>query len=244
MGSSDTVLFDKCRARASAKITTEKHRRFFKRKINPCPKCFAEFVPRGFKNYQLVFCEPRKLLVAGHNCSDRIFRGCYLDETLSKSEWREISEGHEFPIFSEFLKTSAKFRRGSLPKCPSEKLPFALERDEIVHCMSSPTYFDEQKPSKGENPDKGDLFVTNKRIIFTSPSGALRIPFENVDRITESQPGFLVKEKDVFEPYYFFPQRYDPVFAAVHGAIHNLKGKLEHSLFEATFDVWGVQCFF
>jgi hypothetical protein len=75
MGSSETVLFDKCSLCGLAKITTEKHRRFFKRKINPCSKCSAKFVAEGLENYQLVFCEPRKLLVAGHNCSDRIFRG-------------------------------------------------------------------------------------------------------------------------------------------------------------------------
>jgi len=226
MTSHETVLFEKCPLCGQAKIISEKPRRllFSKPKINSCPKCSAEFVAREANNYQLVFCEPNKL-VGRHSCGDRIFRGCYLDATLSKLEWQKIAQGGELEDFSKFLEVSANFSRGLLPTYPSEGLPFNLESGEIVHYVSSPVYLGEQKPSKGKTSDKGDFFLTNKRIIFVYSSGTLHVPLKNVERVEDSPPGFLVKEKYSFEPICFFPPPYDPVFAAVLGALHNLKRK-------------------
>jgi len=221
-----TVLFEKCPLCGEAKIIMEKPKpfSFSKPKISPCPKCSAEFATRDADNYQLVFCEPHKL-VGKHDCGNRVFRGCYLDASLSKQEWQKIAQGGESSVFSKFLEMSAKFRHGLLPTYPSEELPFTLERGEIVHYVSSPVYLGEQKPSKGKNSDKGDFFLTIKRIVFVCPLGIFIIPLENVERVEDSPPGFLIKEKDTFEPRYFFPPPYDPVFAAVLGTIHNLKRK-------------------
>lgn len=108
---------------------------------------------------------------------------------------------------------------------PSERLPFSLERGEIVHYVSSPVYFDDQKTSKEKSSDRGDLFLTSKRIVYRSHSKTFAIALENVERTEESPPGFLVKEKNSFEPRYFFPPLYDPVLDVVLGAIHNSKEK-------------------
>jgi len=226
MSTSGTVLFEKCPLCGQAKISMEKPSRlpFSKPKINPCPYCSAEFASRGADNFQLMSCEPHKL-AGRHNCRDRVFRGCYLDATLSKLEWEKIALGGESSDFVKFMEMSARFSRGSLPTYPSEELPFTLQRGEFVHYISFPVYLDEQKPSKEKTSDKGNFFLTNKRIVFEYPSATFIIPLENVERVEDSPPGFLVKEKDSFEPHYFFPPPYDPVFAAVLGAIHNIKRK-------------------
>jgi len=49
------------------------------------------------------------------------------------------------------------------------------------------------------------------------------INIENIERVEETQPGFLIKEKDSFKPRYFFPPHYDPVYVAVKGVIRNLR---------------------
>lgn len=222
----EIVLFEKCPLCGQAKISMGKPRRlpFSKPKINPCPECFAEFVARDADKFKLVFCEPHKL-VGRHSCRDRVFRGCYLDATLSKSEWEKVALGGESSEFAKFLETSAKFRRGLLPTYPSEELPFTLGPGEIAHYISFPVYLDEQEPSKGKTSGRGNFFLTNKRIVFVHPSGTFVVPLENVERVEDSPPGFLVKEKDSFEPRYFFPPPYDPVLDAVLGAIHNFKEK-------------------
>jgi len=226
MTTDETVLFEKCPLCGQAEISMEKPRRFAfsKPKINPCPKCSAEFTAVGADKFQLVFCEPQKL-VGKHSCSDRVFRGCYLDASLSKAEWEKITEGSESPDFSKFLEMSERLRHGSLPTYPSEDLPFPLEPGELVHYVSSPVYVNEQQPSKWKTSDKGDIFLTNKKIVYVYPSGTVIIPLENVEQVDEVPPGFFVKEKDSCEPRYFFPPLYDPVLAAVLGAIHNLKKK-------------------
>jgi len=224
--SNEAVLFEKCPLCGQAKITVEKPRlfSFSKPKVNPCPKCFAEFVDKGSDKYQLVFCEPHKL-VGRHNCGDRVFRGCYLDVTLSRQEWQKIAEGGESEAFSKFLDLTKRYCQGALPTYPSEQLPFTLESGEIVHYVSSPVYLDEQKPSKGKTTDKGVFFLTDRRIIFVHALGMLVLRLDGLERVDDSPPGFLVKEKSSFEPVHFFPPAYDPVFAAVCGAIHNLKRK-------------------
>jgi len=226
MRSYETVLFEKCPLCRQAKITMTKPRRFpfSKPRINPCPKCSAEFAARGRDSYQLVFCEPHKLIPA-HNCKDRIFRGCYLDAALSMLEWQQIAEGGESHALSKFMEMSAKFCRGLLPTYPSEKLPFSLKPSEVVHYISSPVSLDEQKSRMEKTSDKGDFFLTNKRMIYVHPLGTFTIPLGNVERVEDSPPGFLVKDKDSFELRYFFPPPYDPLFAAVCGAIHNFKRK-------------------
>jgi len=220
----ETVLFEKCPLCGQAKITIETRSRFpfAKPKINPCPTCSAEFAAKGADNYQLLFCDPPKI-VGRHDCGARVFRGCYLNATLSRSEWQRIAEGGESDAFSKFLEISEKLRRGLLPTYPAEGLPFALDEGEMVHYVSSPVYLNEQQPLRGRASDKGDFFLTNRRIVFVRQTLALSVPFENVDRVEESQPGFLVKETESFEPLFFFPPSYDPVFAALLGTIHNFK---------------------
>jgi len=222
----ELVLFEKCPLCREAKILIEKPRRLFfsKPRIEPCPRCSAEFAAKGEDKFQLVFCEPHKL-VGKHNCKERIFRGCYLDVILSKLEWEKIAQGNDSLGFAKFLETSEKLRQGLLPIYPSNGLPFTLKSGELVHYISSPVYLDEQKPSKGKPQDKGNFFLTNKRIVFAYPSETFFIQLENVERVEDYPPGFLVKEKDSFEPRYFYPPLYDPVFVAVLGAIHNLKKK-------------------
>jgi len=222
----ETVLFKKCPLCGQAEITVEKTRQFpfSKSKINPCPVCSAEFIAEAGDNYQLVFCEPHRL-VGRHNCGDRVYRGCYLDATLSKSEWEKIAQGSELDAFTKFSEMSVKLCSGLLPTYPSENLPFTLEEGEIVHYISSPVYVDEQRSSAGETIDKGAFYLTNRRIIFAHHLGAFAILLDNVEQVEDSPPGFLVKEKGSFEPHYFFPPPYDPVLAAVCGAIHNLKKK-------------------
>jgi len=223
MTKTETLLFEKCPLCGQAKVTMEVRKRFFftKPKINVCPTCSAEFASRGADRFQLLYCEPNK--VGRYKCRDRVFRGCYLGATLSREEWQRISEGGESNAFSEFLDMSTAFRQGLLPTYPSEGLPFALGRDEVVHYVSSLVYLGEKQPSHGLTSDKGDLILTNKRIAFVRQTGTFHIPFERVELVEEVPPGFLVKEKESFEPHVFFASAYDPVLAAVKGAIHNFK---------------------
>jgi hypothetical protein len=79
------------------------------------------------------------------------------------------------------------------------------------------------QPSHGERADKGDFILTNKRIIYTREAETIVIPIEKIERVKETPPGFLVKEKNSFEPLHFFPPPYDPVFAAVRGVIRNFR---------------------
>lgn len=224
MTKSETVLFEKCPLCGQSKITIETRSRlpFSKPKINSCPTCSAEFAAKGADNYQLLFCDPPKI-VGMHDCGARVFRGCYLNATLSKSEWQRIAEGGESDAFSKFLEMSEKLRRGSLPTYPREGFLFTLDDGEVVHYVSSPVYLNEQQSLQGTVSDKGDFFLTNRRIVFVRQTRVLSVPFEKIERVEESQPGFLVKEKKSFESLFFFPPPYDPVFAALMGAIHNFK---------------------
>jgi len=226
MQTRETVLFQKCPVCGQTKITLEGAGLFWlsKPKINPCPNCLAQFVPKGSDRFQLVYCEPQKL-VERHICKDRIFRGCYLDATLSKEDWQKIAEGEELNAFSEFTDMTARFSRGLLPTYPSERLPFALVTGEIVHYVSCPVYVDDQEPSKTKASGGGTLFLTNKRIVLIHPSGTFIIQLEEIEDLEESPPGFFIKERGSFEPRFFFPPLYDPVFAVVKGAIRNLKMK-------------------
>jgi len=220
-----TVLFEKCPLCSQAKITMEPHRRFSfsVSKIKPCPMCSAEFAAKGVDSYQLVFCDPHKV-VGNHQCADRVFRGCYLGATLSKSEWQKIAEGGESDAFSKFLDMSKRFQQGSLPTYPSHGLPFVPEKDEVVHYFSSPVYLNEKQPSYGKSSDKGDFILTSRRIVIVHQTGTLSIPFERMERVEECPLGFSVKDEESFEPFFFFPPPYDPVFAALLGAIYNFKG--------------------
>jgi len=224
MTKNETVLFEKCPLCGKAKITieTRKHLPFSKPKINPCPTCTAEFAARDADQFQLLFCEPRNV-VSRHDCRERVFRGCYLGATLSKTEWQKIAEGGESAAFSKFLEMSTKLRQGFLPTYPSKGLPFTLDKDEVVHYISSPVYLNEKQPTRGISPDKGDLILTNKRMVFVRKKGIFSIPLERVASVEESPPGFLIKERESFEPHVFFPPAYDPVLAALEGAIHNFK---------------------
>jgi len=221
---SENVLFEKCPLCNQAKITVEKRSRlpFSRPKINPCPTCSAEFAAKGADNYQLLYCDPPKI-VGRHDCGSRVFRGCYLNATLSKSEWQRIAEGGESDAFSKFLEMSEKLRRGTLPIYSAERLPFTLDAGEVIHYVSSPVYLNEQQTLQGSALDKGDFFLTNRRIVFVRQTRALSVPLEKVERVEELQPGFLVKEKESFEPMLFFPPPHDPLFAALLGAIHNFK---------------------
>jgi len=227
MTKSETVLFEKCPLCGQAKITIRTRSRLHLSKppkIHSCPACSAEFAARGADNYQLLFCDPPKI-VGRHDCGVRIFRGCYLNTTLSKSEWQRIAEGGESDAFSKFLEMSEKLRLGSLPTYPTEGLPFALDEGEVLHHVSSPVYLNEQQPLPESASDKGDFFLTNKRMVFVRQNRPLSIRFEKVERVEELQLGFLVKEKESFEPLFFFPPRYDPVFVVLLYAIHNFKGR-------------------
>ncbi len=221
-----TVLFPKCPVCGQANITIQKPGRFSRsrRKINPCPKCAAQFVAEGSNRFQLIFCEPQKL-VERHSCKDRIFNGCYLDATLSGEDWRRIAEGEELDTFSKFQDISARFSRGLLPIYSLEDLPFDLVKDETIHHVSCPVYIDDQKPARNKTSDGGTLFLTNRRIALIHPSGTFNIELEEIENVEESPPGFFVKKKASFEPCFFFPPPYDPLLAAVKGAIYNLRKK-------------------
>ncbi len=82
---------------------------------------------------------------------------------------------------------------------------------------------DEMQPSHGELADRGELILTNKRIIYACELETIVIPIEKIEQVEETPPGFLIKEKDSYEPLYFFPPPYDPVFAAVKGVIRNFR---------------------
>jgi hypothetical protein len=146
-----------------------------------------------------------------------------LGVTLHKSEWKKIAKGGEAEFFEKFLEMSQKFLQGVLPTYPRDAAPFPLEKGEVVHYVSSPVYTDEVQPSKGERADRGDFILTNKRIIYTRETETIEIPIVKIERVEETPPGFLIKEKDSYEPLYFFPPPYDPVFAAVKGVIYNLE---------------------
>jgi hypothetical protein len=224
MTARETILFEKCPLCGRAEISMEKRGlfRFYKAEIKPCPSCLAEFAERGGNNFELMFCEPRKL-VGHHECRDRVVNGCYLGLTLSRSEWKRIADGVESSDLAKFMEVSARFRRGSLPTCPSENLPFHLEGGEIIHYVSFPVYVHEQRAPRLGEFSKGRLFLTSRRIVYESPSAAFTVRLENVERVDEAAPGFIVKEKDSYEPRHFFPSLYDPVYAAVQGAIRNLR---------------------
>lgn len=224
MAAIETVLFEKCPLCREGRITIKTRRRLFHSKsvVDPCPICSTLFAARDGDNYQLLFCEPYKL-VGKHNCGERILRGCYLGATLPKAEWQKIADGGEFQALNTFLEMSEKFRRGVLPTFPSEGLPVALDKDEVVHYVSFPVYLNEEQPSRGTHSNKGDFILTNKRLMFVGQDTAFSVSLENIYRLEESTPGFLIQEKATFEPKYFFPPPYDPVFAAVLGAVHNLK---------------------
>lgn len=219
----DKILFSRCPLCREGTISIETRRRllFSRSNISPCPICSAVFVSRGDDNYQLWLCNPHKL-IGRHDCREHVFRGCYLGATLAKSEWKKIAAGHESDAFQGFLEMSARFQRGLLPTYPSEGLPLALDEDEVVHYVSYPVHLDEKQPSLGSPVDKGSFVLTNKRIVFVREAGKLSISLDNIRRVEEAPPGFMIQEKDSFEPFYFFPPRYDPIFAAVKGAINNL----------------------
>jgi hypothetical protein len=224
MSFKETVMFEKCPLCGQANVTTERTSviGFFKPKVGTCTSCSAEFLNKGENRFQLVHCEPHRL-IGRHDCADRIFRGCYLDATLTRKEWKEISEGGELADFSKFLDAAKKFNRGTLPTYHSKDVPFTLERDEVVHYVSSPVYINEQKSARRKTSDKGHFYLTNKRIVFIDPSQTLNIPLEELERVDDSPPGFLIREKGSSEPLHFYPTAYDPISAAVRGAIRNLK---------------------
>jgi len=215
------TLFEKCPLCGEGRIN------FAGGKIQACPVCSAEFTAKGKDKYQLTYCIPHKIIGGkGHgrcNCRERVYRGCYLGITLHKSEWEKIAEGGEAEFFERFLEMSRKFLEGSLPTYPSDAVPLPLEKGEVVHYISSPVYLDEAQPSRREKSDKGDFILTNRRIIYLHGRGTIVIPIEGVERAEETPPGFLIKRRDFFEPVYFFPSPYDPVFAAVKGVIHNFR---------------------
>ncbi len=223
------TLFEKCPLCGEGKINTVTREMLAisTLKIQTCPVCSAEFAAKGEDNYQLLYCEPRKIVGRKAqglcSCRERIYRGCYLGVTLHKSEWEKIAEGGEAEFFEKFLEMSRKFLQGSLPTYPSDTAPFPLEGGEVVHYVSSPVYMDEAQLSHGERADKGDFILTNKRIIYACKPETVIINIENIERVEETPPGFLIKEKDSFEPRYFFPPHYDPVYAAVKGVIRNLR---------------------
>jgi len=221
------TLFEKCPlcGEGTINIATKKMLVFSKLKIQACPICSAEFAAKDEDNYQLLYCEPRKVVGRkAHGqcgCRERIYRGCYLGVTLHKSEWEKIAEGGEAEFYEKFLEMSRKFLQGLLPTYPSGAVSLPLAKGEVIHYVSSPVYLDEVQPSHGERADKGDFILTNKRIIYARDTETIVIPIEKVERVEETPPGFLVKEKNSFEPLYFFPPPYDPVFAAVRGVIRN-----------------------
>jgi len=223
------TLFEKCPlcGEGIINIVIGKMFVFSKMEIQACPVCSAEFVAKGEGNYQLLYCEPRKVVgKKAHGqcgCRERMYRGCYLGVTLHRSEWEKIGEGGEAEFFEKFLEIKQKFLQGLLPTYSSDAVPFPLERREVVHYVSSPVYMDEAQPSHGERADKGDFILTNKRIIYARKPETVIIPIEKIERIEETPPGFLIKEKDSYEFLYFFPPHYDPIFAAVMGAIHNFR---------------------
>jgi hypothetical protein len=224
MTKTQIVLFERCPLCGKAKITMESRKRFLfsKAKINPCPTCSAEFGFRGVDSFQLLFCEPHRL-VGRHDCRERVFRGCYLGATFSKREWQEIANGGESVAFSKFLEMSANLRQGLLPTYPSEGLSLSLDKGEVVHYVSSPVYLNEKQSSYGKTSDCGEFILTNKRIVFVRQRGMFSIPLERVELVEDCPPGFLIREKERFEPHFFFPPKYDPLAAAVEGAIHNFK---------------------
>lgn len=226
------TLFEKCPlcGEGTINVVTRKTFVFSRLEIQACPVCSAEFAAKGEDNYQLLYCEPRKVVgKKAHGqcgCRERIYRGCYLGVTLHKSEWEKIAEGREAEFFEKFLEMSQKFLQGLLPTYPSDTAPFPLERGEVVHYVSSPVYLDELQPSHGERDDSGNFILTNKRIIYARETETIVITLEKIERVEETPPGFLLKEKDSFEPLYFFPPLYDPVFAAVKGVIRNFRKSL------------------
>lgn len=220
------TLFEKCPlcGEGTINLVTRKLFVLSKLKIQPCPVCSAVFAAKGKDNYQLLYCEPSKVVGkkghGQHGCRERIYRGCYLGVTLHKSEWEKIAQGGEVSFFEKFLEMNKKFLRGRLPTYPKNAVSFPLRKDEIVHYFSSPVYLGEEQPSHGERADKGDFILTNKRIIFIYKAETIVIPIKKIERVEEAPPGFMIKQKDSFEPLYFFPPPYDPVFAAVKGVIH------------------------
>ncbi|MFQ5836346.1 MAG: hypothetical protein ACE5HG_00660 [Candidatus Bathyarchaeia archaeon] len=223
------TLFEKCPLCGEGTINTVTRKMFIvsRLKIQACPVCSAEFDAKGEDNYQLLYCEPRKVIGrkahGQRGCRERIYRGCYLGATLHRSGWKKIAEGGEAQFFERFLEMNQKYLQGLLPTYPSDAVPFPLETGEVVHYVSSPVYMDEAQPSHGERADKGDFILTNKRIIYARKPETVIIPIEKIERIEETPPGFLIKEKDSYEPLYFFPPHYDPIFAAVKGAIRNFR---------------------
>lgn len=226
MSLKETVMFEKCPLCGKGNVTTGKTRAlgFLKPKIGTCTSCSAEFLDKGESGFQLVHCEPHRL-IGRHDCADRVFRGCYLDATLPKQEWEKISEGGESTDFCKFSEISKKFSRGTLPTYPSKDLPFTLEQDEVVHYISSPVFMNDQATVRRRASDRGDFYLTNKRVVFVRSTGALNISLGDVERVEDSPPGFLVQEKGSYEPLHFYPCTYDPVSAAMRGAIRNLKKK-------------------
>jgi len=223
------TLFEKCPlcGEGTIKIVKRKTLVFSKQEIQACPVCSAEFATKGKDNYELLYCEPIKVVGrkahGRRSCRERIYRGCYLGVTLHKSEWEKIAEGGEAEFFEKFLEMSQRFLKGLLPTYPRSAVSFPLEQGEIVHYVSSPVYLGEKQPSHGKPVDKGDFILTNKRIVYLRKPEAIVIPIEKVERVEEAPPGFLVKKKDSFEPLYFFPPLYDPLFAAVRGVIRKTK---------------------
>lgn len=224
MSFKESVIFESCPLCGQAKVTTKKASviSFLKPKVGTCGNCSAEFMDKGENRFQLVHCEPNRL-IGKHDCAERIFRGCYMDATLTRQEWKKISEGDELADFSKFSDIAKKFSRGMLPTYGSRDLPFALELDEAVHYVSSPVRINEQTSTKRKTSDGGHFYLTNKRIIFIDSSQTLTIRLEDLERVEDSTPGFLIKERGAFEPIYFYPAAYDPISAAVRGAIRNLK---------------------
>lgn len=228
MGDPKAVLFERCPLCGEGTIDVVTHRVFFisSSKILPCPICSATFIAKTKDRYQLAYCVPSKVVERRrsiHKCRDRVYCGCYLGATLHRSDWKKIAEGGESSAFENFLKASELFQSGSLPTCSSEGFPFSLEKGEVIHYVSSPVHVNDQQPSHGETADKCDLVLTNRRIILMLEIDTFDIPFENIEELKEATPGFFIRERGSFEPQYFFPPPYDPVFAAIKGAIHKFR---------------------
>lgn len=225
------TLFKRCPLCGAGRIYILRRKIFLlpRTEIQSCPVCSAKFAARGEERYQLVYCEPFKVVEGAsdgrYNCRERVYRGCYLGATFHRSEWEKIADGGEAEVLERFLQMSKKFMQGSLPSYPSNAVPFPLEAGEVVHYISSPVYLGEAQPSCGKSTDRGDLILTNMRIIYARGSKTRSIAIEDVERVEETTPGFFIKEKDSYEPLYLIPLPHDPVPAAVKGLVNSSREK-------------------
>ncbi|MCL5962201.1 MAG: hypothetical protein M1358_23300 [Chloroflexi bacterium] len=199
-------------------------------KASTCSVCGALFVSSGHGRLRLQRCDPARLGAARGKKRPQSGCGgclplseCYLDRSLTLSDWEHISKGEPTESQRAFIERRAKMEAGDLPVLPTEQSPVPIEAGEQLHHVS--TVYTCEQPLPGESRDEGKLVVTSQRIVLVHEGASLDVGLDEIDRLEKAFPGFLVYVKGSPQPFCFFPRRDDPVFYAIETALLRTRGE-------------------